>query len=94
MSHNFESAALMAFGTFTAYAALMRVRLRTPLEALAYSEALPAITQARPHWQAAITAMRNADDTEALLDNARDSFGRALSLDGLLVDWSEKGDWL
>lgn len=85
---------VMAFGTFTAYGSFSRVRISSPAEALAYSQALPAATKAGSHWQAAIAATRNADTTEVLVNNARDAFRCALTADNLFVNWSDSGDWL
>ncbi len=84
----------MGFGTFTAHASSARVRISTAREGLAYAKSLPAATQARPHWQAAIASAQNADETEVLIDNARDALKRALSADGLFINWSKSGDRL
>jgi len=79
----------MSFGTFSAHASFAKVRISRPIEGLAYAQALPAATQARPHWQFAIAAARNADDTEALIDNARDALKNALIADSLFIEWSD-----
>ncbi len=81
----------MGFGTFTAHASSARVHISTAREGLAYAKSLPAATQARPHWQAAIASAQNADETEVLIDNGRDALKRALSADGLFINWSESG---
>jgi len=79
----------MGFGKFIAHGTSARVRITSPAEGLAYAHALPAAAQARPHWQAAIAAAANADETETLLDNARDALRNALLVDRLYIRWSE-----
>lgn len=69
----------MGFGTFTAHASSARVRISTAREGLAYAKSLPAATQARPHWQAAIASAQNADETEVLIDNGRDALNARLA---------------
>ncbi len=87
---NCEQTNSMAFGTFIAHASFNRVRIASPLDGLSYAYALPAATQARPHWQAAIAAAQNVDETEMLLDKARDALKFALNADLLLVKWSNE----
>lgn len=79
----------MGYGVFTAHASFTNVRITSPVEGLAYAQALPAATQARPHWQAVIATAANADETEVLIDHARDALKNALVADKFFVKWSE-----
>lgn len=63
----------VAFGTFIAHASFYTVRLTSPAEALWYARALPAAIQARPHWQAAITAAQNAERSPSQIGKAADA---------------------
>lgn len=78
----------MAFGTFIAHASFCTVRLTSPAEALWYARALPVAIQARPHWQAAITAAQNAERSASQIDKAADALKAALKADSLFVSWS------